>query len=178
MTACLALDGIYIPLCFYFIVGSLPLCLVAVTNLHSTMLLLYRMPRSSLRPVSMSFTFHYASTLSSFSRSALWILIVFTFHYASTLSECVSDEFCCGCEFTFHYASTLSYHPADSLFHLSDLHSTMLLLYLSAFRPLGLYTFNLHSTMLLLYHSFSRTAYCSVTIYIPLCFYFICYPAF
>ena len=125
---------------------------ITLFNLHSIMLLLYRV--SVLRPCADGriFTFHYASTLSGQTKTRLIINTRFTFHYASTLSLC----FCRGRHawngFTFHYASTLSisrrgypnyqfiftFHYASTLsglvqkdqYYFSYLHSIMLLLYL------------------------------------------------
>ena len=97
--------------------------------LHSTMLLLYRVWWNWLTTVWIEFTFHYASTLSSRAYTATKYLSKFTFHYASTLSKVRNMR-------------TLRF---------IDLHSTMLLLYLSA----------------------DRTGRCVWWIYIPLCFYFI-----
>ena len=120
---------IYIPLCFYFIS---PVILSRLT--------LY------------TFTFHYASTLSCVGISVDFVLvniyiplcfyfillsagynvwwISFTFHYASTLSSLPGRESAC---FKLIYIPLcfyfIGYHPADLLFHLFDLHSTMLLLY-------------------------------------------------
>ena len=63
--------AIYIPLCFYFIVMAIAAWSPYFSNLHSTMLLLYPSP-SRLRSFSLiSFTFHYASTLSSSVRNAV-----------------------------------------------------------------------------------------------------------
>ena len=78
--------------------------------------------------------------------------IIFTFHYASTLSETEVPKIVDSVIFTFHYASTLSDHAA----HLVSVH-------------LG----HLHSTMLLLYQIPRRYGSGRISIYIPLCFYFI-----
>ena len=100
-------DFIYIPLCFYFIwYGNIHI--VPLLNLHSTMLLLYRFPPLSIC-ISIIFTFHYASTLSSISSSSRLCIAWFTFHYASTLSSERLSEFSSSFSFTFHYASTLSF---------------------------------------------------------------------
>ena len=98
--------------------------------------------------------------------------------------------------FTFHYASTLSYFLICPAGTITNLHSTMLLLYLTSACPSKSIPLNLHSTMLLLYpmsdeellakalnlHSTMLLLYlipCVPVnvrdiIYIPLCFYFIC----
>ena len=55
-------------------------------NLHSIMLLLYPLWSKGNSPVSLAFTFHYASTLSLLSQYCLYPDLTFTFHYASTLS--------------------------------------------------------------------------------------------
>ena len=54
---------IYIPLCFYFIPPALRRHILR-SHLHSTMLLLYRIHFSYSLSGPLSFTFHYASTLS------------------------------------------------------------------------------------------------------------------
>ena len=54
---------IYIPLCFYFIRCDMHIH-EAVKNLHSTMLLLYLFDLPHQCRAVISFTFHYASTLS------------------------------------------------------------------------------------------------------------------
>ena len=54
---------IYIPLCFYFITQG-DIEKLTITNLHSTMLLLYQSRYNGHLEAS-SFTFHYASTLSA-----------------------------------------------------------------------------------------------------------------
>ena len=148
---------------------SLPL--YAFFNLHSTMLLLYRAAG------------HPDCVLS-------W----FTFHYASTLSEHVLFRYTSYNEFTFHYASTLSEKTAPWKLRIPNLHSTMLLLYRghalveihdSAFtfhyastlsdiwNLRGKSVPNLHSTMLLLYRNYRGIFSSGISIYIPLCFYFI-----
>ena len=60
------LFSIYIPLCFYFISHAALVTGSCFSYLHSTMLLLYlsKVPRQMFAPST--FTFHYASTLSSF----------------------------------------------------------------------------------------------------------------
>ena len=55
---------IYIPLCFYFIRWSADRERRGIHNLHSTMLLLYRPSPYFSAHALLSFTFHYASTLS------------------------------------------------------------------------------------------------------------------
>ena len=121
-----------------------------VSDLHSTMLLLY--PGYCLQPAWWSsFTFHYASTLSRTTLSGAPWNPAFTFHYASTLSRDTGTSYQAEAAFTFHYASTLSQIDYASGRGNRDLHSTMLLLY----------RVEIH-----LY----RISSC---IYIPLCFYFI-----
>ena len=57
------LKHIYIPLCFYFILDR-PLTISCDSDLHSTMLLLYRSFSHRSKIAAAKFTFHYASTLS------------------------------------------------------------------------------------------------------------------
>ena len=143
---------IYIPLCFYFIGFSPGSVYYYMHHLHSTMLLLYLQPVYKVERDKITFTFHYASTLSDSFTPGGSTICQFTFHYASTLSDFPSCTFNSDfyiyiplCfyfiqnrrsstdvrfKFTFHYASTLS---ASRLFLLP---------------PFGI-------------------------IYIPLCFYFI-----
>ena len=97
------------------------------------------------------FTFHYASTLSGSHGRLLAFQGIFTFHYASTLSRMPCRYRRGRKEFTFHYASTLSPGCSIAVTGVS----------------------NLHSTMLLLYRRSGRTGCCIRFIYIPLCFYFI-----
>ena len=99
------LDGIYIPLCFYFIKFKLSTSFDCIFHLHSTMLLLYRI-RSIYPGYSYIFTFHYASTLSPqvlICKDQLLIYIPLCFY------------------FIYFRSSITRSH--------SNLHSTMLLLY-------------------------------------------------
>ena len=76
---------IYIPLCFYFIASFSISVALPISDLHSTMLLLY--PTVGVSCCSLSlFTFHYASTLSCPDVLYRKPCFRFTFHYASTLS--------------------------------------------------------------------------------------------
>ena len=143
------MSAIYIPLCFYFILRKAHHNF-NLRNLHSTMLLLYPVWESVGRRKA-SFTFHYASTLSSIAAIARFLHSSFTFHYASTLSDrriwkrqkstgiyiplCFyfigktvqkAQRYCI---FTFHYASTLSLDGLRNSLLNVNLHSTMLLLY-------------------------------------------------
>ena len=145
-----------------------------------------------------TFTFHYASTLSSMTVVTHETIPAFTFHYASTLSshwhdttggdpdlhstmlllyQRSPDDYSVGVyKFTFHYASTLSPGGTQSYSKYFYLHSTMLLLY-HIINAMTSYTNNnLHSTMLLLYLEGVGTVFPIEHIYIPLCFYFIRYP--
>ena len=58
------LKNIYIPLCFYFIRSRRWWHYIHQWYLHSTMLLLYPIVLVSASVLFLSFTFHYASTLS------------------------------------------------------------------------------------------------------------------
>ena len=124
---------IYIPLCFYFIGGE------AGGNIEGY-----------------SFTFHYASTLSGLSMSSFVIGNSFTFHYASTLSDPGSHDRRRNPAFTFHYASTLSgksilhrVRKDQFTFHYASTLSTNT-------HSITKSITNLHSTMLLLYRSWTR----------------------
>ena len=155
-----------------------PLSVWKQSNLHSTMLLLYlSAPVCHMSP-SASFTFHYASTLSSTGRRR---------------RSCGNRIYIPLC---FYFITTRTHSQKASW---SNLHSTMLLLYQT---PVGFTPFvsmYLHSTMLLLYHvvlapcAFSAniftfhyastlssaflSSFCNFQIiYIPLCFYFIYAP--
>ena len=167
-------------------------------HLHSTMLLLYRGIGSGSYTDMALFTFHYASTLSGRYGIKESSATIFTFHYASTLSDGHFHSVCCGLWFTFHYASTLSAQDWDVVWDYTNLHSTMLLLYLHCWTLESRKEKNLHSTMLLLYpcskwymavgccdlHSTMLLLYPTIKflflpvfhIYIPLCFYFIHRP--
>ena len=121
-------------------------------NLHSTMLLLYPKLPSFFLCILCKFTFHYASTLSCFS-SVILLWICNNLHstmlllYRSIRPRPVSGMhiYIPLCfyfirfniflifpltTFTFHYASTLSFWMIGSHGRGSNLHSTMLLLYL------------------------------------------------
>ena len=119
--------------------------------LHSTMLLLYRRPPlvdlrlDVLIYIPLCFYFIIASHNFN-SRS-----ILFTFHYASTLSRTKSKLDTTLVLFTFHYASTLSCAIAYNTHILS------------------LFTFHYASTLSVKISDVVKVC----NIYIPLCFYFI-----
>ena len=164
--------SIYIPLCFYFIQKALIEVMYSFKNLHSTMLLLYPSVPLLATLAKITFTFHYASTLS---RTIFWpgppnsylhstmLLLYHPAGAARALIDRIYIPLCfyfiacdfsglvSGTAFTFHYASTLSQGIARLLSWCFHLHSTMLLLYLM--RPVNDVS--------------------SMSIYIPLCFYFI-----
>ena len=121
-------------------------------DLHSTMLLLYRLSQLAYQYKNLLFTFHYASTLSYWTVSGL------SHWYSIYIPLC------------FYFIE----YPVILRIRKADLHSTMLLLYLiftTSSRTVFAY---LHSTMLLLYPSGDLHVLCSaLVIYIPLCFYFI-----
>ena len=164
---------IYIPLCFYFIQFQSIHIDPGLLHLHSTMLLLYPM-RNLNRPDTSEFTFHYASTLSEKGGLCGGPKAKFTFHYASTLSAQVGIAQVG----IAHLHSTMLLLYRYKQRHCWDkhphLHSTMLLLYPDVPCPCKDRARHLHSTMLLLYRR-SITAWepATLTIYIPLCFYFI-----
>ena len=122
-------DHIYIPLCFYFIRVYYGFKSINYSNLHSTMLLLYLSVRKIpcfLLIIYIPLCFYFISTLFLLVN----VFVQFTFHYASTLSALSSMAIICS-------------------------------------------RVNLHSTMLLLYLSCGLIKIQSQSIYIPLCFYFI-----
>ena len=143
---------IYIPLCFYFIEYHPADLLFHLSDLHSTMLLLYQ----------------------SLLYSSLFSFTSFTFHYASTLSYCPSCQGGRNQQFTFHYASTLSQIIPQCLnllfiyiplcFYFIEFGRPIKQLHILIYIPLCFYFIledyympeyanNLHSTMLLLYQS-------------------------
>ena len=101
-------SSIYIPLCFYFICMLSELVRAGAINLHSTMLLLYQPPLPALYAYRCVFTFHYASTLS-YNRYRLNIL-----RYPIYIPLCFYFI-----KFVFRYSRGRT----------ENLHSTMLLLY-------------------------------------------------
>ena len=114
------------------------------------MLLLY--PIAILIAVATDlFTFHYASTISDSDYDVEWQDDTFTFHYASTISELMCPNTRVTLTFTFHYASTISIIGTTGQEKRLALHSTMLLLYPTcrSKRPV------------------------EISLYIPLCFYYI-----
>ena len=146
---------IYIPLCFYFIMKSIPcqcgnsqiyipLCFYFITtrthsqkaswsNLHSTMLLLYQTPVGFTPFVSMYLhstmllLYHVVLAPCAFSAN------IFTFHYASTLSSAFLSSFC---NFQIIYIPLCFYfiYAPDRTHNKNTyLHSTMLLLYLTRY---------------------------------------------
>ena len=167
---------IYIPLCFYFICR-----------------------RQRLSDRNVQFTFHYASTLSNRTAGACWTCREFTFHYASTLSYLpylaqglnlriyiplcfyfieLSEVFCPAMRIIyiplcFYF---IWFFLPDIMTILSHLHSTMLLLYRSQSSSSCPDCAYLHSTMLLLYRDAAARDMLMMSIYIPLCFYFIPSP--
>ena len=118
-------------------------------NLHSTMLLLYRIQLSRSALFS-PFTFHYASTLSvefaPIPDRPGYIYIPLCFYFILTRSQGSGPTI----KFTFHYASTLLIRVSAASLAMNNLHSTMLLLYREEDRGV-LFHMDLHSTMLLLY---------------------------
>ena len=143
-----------------------------VISLHSTMLLLYltsSLKESSPFRLYIPLCFYYIEEfcilrgVKSFLYIPLcfyYILyngrvlrspVIFTFHYASTISV---SSICPGIwfsSFTFHYASTISSDDIVKAFFNPTLHSTMLLLYPTAWQAGEL----------------------EIHLYIPLCFYYI-----
>ena len=121
------------------------------TSLHSTMLLLYRSRHLYL--FLCLFSLH-STMLLLYPKGVYWIsplTISFTFHYASTISNVLGVLFDWDAAFTFHYASTISLLRCLVFPVRPPLHSTMLLLYLTVPSGISFSTLTLHSTMLLLY---------------------------
>ena len=144
------------------------------TDLHSTMLLLYRWSaplKRSAQLIYIPLCFYFISIsgwknprrkINLHSTMLLLYQIQtlinaaakqFTFHYASTLSKKTQKQVCRKKRFTFHYASTLSPGARRITKEEFDLHSTMLLLYQAVSCKSQSYHFYLHSTMLLLYQA-------------------------
>ena len=164
-------------------------------NLHSTMLLLYRFSVLSKSTAYISFTFHYASTLSKASGETLYKLS----HLHSTmlllyLNETPSPDtwppiYIPLCfyfikvstpydilllTFTFHYASTLSlphtvYTPADVTF---TFHYASTLSSAPARVPQYIFPIYIPLCFYFILAAFRAYAF-RYPIYIPLCFYFI-----
>ena len=145
------------------------------SNLHSTMLLLYRYKVYGYKGLDIEFTFHYASTLSCCSDRQnsiqLYIYIPLCFYFIKIFCNMIHFLF----SFTFHYASTLSVLLDLNSLQILYLHSTMLLLYPCTCDKQKLRQSYLHSTMLLLYLELVWRKCYGWFIYIPLCFYFIIY---
>ena len=118
---------IYIPLCFYFIIGS-----------------------QKLHPHGLKFTFHYASTLSHKKDISQEIKIPDLHSIMLLLYRRERWRRREAGRFTFHYASTLSETDLCIYFLILYLHSIMLLLYRRQ-KKYSSWLWNLHSIMLLLY---------------------------
>ena len=113
------------------------------------MLLLYRangrLPQLC-RFIYIPLCFYFIGVLAP---SAL-IAKIFTFHYASTLSVHLLQKSLRGNLFTFHYASTLSIQKWRRSIKCINLHSTMLLLYLTEDEDVTIpakFTFHYASTL-------------------------------
>ena len=147
-------DGyrIYIPLCFYFIPrpdsSKIPRC----PYLHSTMLLLYHYICDNCGAYLDPFTFHYASTLSRLGwlwgvrSERIYIPLCFYFIKVSLSSgrrkRSIYIPLC-------FYFIPCPFCGGEA--YISNLHSTMLLLYLQSNTYRLATLCHLHSTMLLLY---------------------------
>ena len=141
-------------------------------HLHSTMLLLYP-GRSGHARLPLSFTFHYASTLSISGEIPTRQCLLFTFHYASTLS--MTELFKPVDEIRI-YIPLCFYFILKDLLNLSDdenLHSTMLLLYPGQIRRIR-WRGPIYIPLCFYFIKMSDSVYAlPILIYIPLCFYFI-----
>ena len=100
---------LYIPLCFYYIESSAALWPMQLHSLHSTMLLLYPDAYSDTPQGGITFTFHYASTISdnfpNFMKYIVYLYIPLCFYYIGIYSK----RPWAFTHFTFHYASTISW---------------------------------------------------------------------
>ena len=119
---------IYIPLCFYFIIRRME-CITIIVLIYIPLCFYFICIPGNGKPDDYTFTFHYASTLSSALNDSRLPPSKFTFHYASTLSDRALSSAYIAKTFTFHYASTLSEEPERVGRSVLHLHSTMLLLY-------------------------------------------------
>ena len=142
-------------------------------NLHSTMLLLYRVKKCYYLYTSAIYIplcFYFIGSAPGYHDACLLIYIPLCFYFilVDATIEYIHSIF------TFHYASTLSGRWCSIVRrHKNHLHSTMLLLYREwRFEGCGR-VHNLHSTMLLLYLNTFSSSSERFKIYIPLCFYFI-----
>ena len=126
----------------------------------------------SLLQSHLQFTFHYASTLSEdFTAIAVYssnlhstMLLLYRFQ--------PGERVLLHAPFTFHYASTLSYRKVRTTIGLY-IYIPLCFYFIDHNGNTEVRVFNLHSTMLLLYLSGVRSFSRSALIYIPLCFYFI-----
>ena len=141
---------LYIPLCFYFNhIGHL-ISFRILQSLHSTM-----------------FLFQWKLVDGGFD-----ILFSFTFHYVSISMQGALRNSVIYPNFTFHYVSISMGHDVRELTEHITLHSTMFLFQFRSPVWLAVFFSALHSTMFL-FQSFSRNFLTiSITLYIPLCFYF------
>ena len=105
-SGCPKIDKIYIPLCFYFIQAPLSSVACQVSNLHSTMLLLYQIPF----PTSPAF-------------SLIYIPLCFYFIHDKGFCICTNEN--------LHSTMLLLYRLSIKIGETlrTDLHSNMLLLY-------------------------------------------------
>ena len=118
---------IYIPLCFYFIGDAGVVCKV------------YDF-------IYIPLCFYFIVSVKHMDE----LSFLFTFHYASTLSVHLLQKSLRGNLFTFHYASTLSIQKWRRSIKCINLHSTMLLLYLTEDEDVTIpakFTFHYASTL-------------------------------
>ena len=123
-------------------------------HLHSTMLLLYRTVYPSARHCASSESLYLHSTmLLLYQKSGLPKSgnITFTFHYASTLSDAAAVGSDRVCTFTFHYASTLSGRRVILLRDRFPIYIPLCFYFIWRTKRNTAQKINLHSTMLLLY---------------------------
>ena len=115
------------------------------------MLLLYHIRKGNALTPNSPFTFHYASTLSGVEAPSALTAKIFTFHYASTLS--IKTGYRRRAISNLHSTMLLLYLCPDLGWReWMHLHSTMLLLYQRRTSKQEGQNYYLHSTMLLLYH--------------------------
>ena len=161
------------------------------------MLLLYPLHRILNKRPWLSFTFHYASTISvsycGFDCSCYHLYIPLCFYYIYGITRICDIPI----SFTFHYASTISHYRTPRHYR-TPLYIPLCFYYILSdpqagrcgkplYIPLCFYYIHhskgsqgskkstLHSTMLLLYRIFPTSLKPWMILYIPLCFYYIRY---
>ena len=162
---------IYIPLCFYFIPGAgttkstkffiyIPLCFYFMEC------------RLSARQVAAVFTFHYASTLSSYDPIdcvADFIYIPLCFYFIKEVSENLRNFCCIYIPLCFYFIPGAGTTKSTKFFIYIPLCFYFMECRLSARQVAAVFTFHYASTL----SSYDPIDCVADFIYIPLCFYFI-----